>query len=89
MQLTDRVTQRIQADFPGPGDAAEVAKLVLEASDTERVQAGIVLVAGGRLDALVDAVELARLGWRDLLVAAGLANADWPDQLDARLGPSS
>ena len=39
----------------------------------------------GRLD-----VQLreARIDWRDVLVAAGLAHEDWPERLDTYLGPA-
>lgn len=34
-----------------------------------------------------EAVELVLTDWRDLLVAAELAQADWPGRLGAELGP--
>ncbi|WP_233521588.1 hypothetical protein [Streptomyces triticagri] len=54
---------------------------------SERVQAAVVLAARGSVRGFVDAVQLARLDWRDLLMAAGLAHRDWPERLDAELGP--
>ena len=33
------------------------------------------------------AIEITRQDWRDVLVAAGLANGDWPDVLNRTLGP--
>jgi len=53
----------------------------------ERVQAAAVLVADGDYEAFGEALALARIDWRDLLVAAGLAEEDWPAELDYRLGP--
>lgn len=53
----------------------------------ERLQAAIVLSAGGSTSRLQEAVALAELDWRDLLVGAGLANEDWPTRLDRELGP--
>ncbi len=60
-----------------------------EASDTERVQAAIVLTAAGRLADLHDAIALAQIDWRDVLMNAGLANEDWPTRLDDHLGPTT
>ena len=54
---------------------------------SERVQAAIVLVAGGDRRRLRDALDLAATDWRDLLVWAELADADWPARLDRALGP--
>jgi hypothetical protein len=53
--------------------------------DPERMQAALVLSAGGDWDGFLAAVELLRLDWRDLLVAAGLAHGDWPERLDREL----
>ncbi|MEV4462890.1 hypothetical protein AB0J51_04625 [Micromonospora echinofusca] len=51
----------------------------------ERIFAAIVRLAQGRLDKLDDAMRLANEDWRDLLVAAGFANGDWPARLTAWL----
>lgn len=53
----------------------------------ERMQAAAALIADGNYDAFTEAVALARIDWRDLLVSAGLADEDWPEELDRRLGP--
>ena len=53
---------------------------------SERVQAAIVLVAGGEIGRLRQMLDLATADWRDLLVAAGLAHDDWPQRLTAELG---
>jgi hypothetical protein len=47
----------------------------------ERIQLAAILRSGGRLSALREAVTLAEVDWRDLLVAAGLEHADWPEVL--------
>jgi hypothetical protein len=52
----------------------------------ERVQAAIVLIARGRYEDFERAAALAETDWRDVLVAAGLANGDWPERLDDKLG---
>jgi hypothetical protein len=89
MEVTSRLRKRIERDFGESGDSQEVCRLVGEASDTERVQAAIVLTAGGRLADLHDAMALAQIDWRDVLMNAGLANEDWPTRLDEHLGPTT
>jgi hypothetical protein len=86
-RVTDRVRKRVEHDFPAPGSADEVARIVTEAADTERVQAAIVFWAAGDLGRLRDAVALTAQDWRDTLVRAGLADDDWTATLDAVLGP--
>ncbi len=83
---TRRLFRRIRADFPEAGSAEEIARLVADAHETERVQAAIVLWASGDLGRFRDAVALAAQDWRDVLVRADLAHDDWPDKLDAQLG---
>lgn len=53
----------------------------------DRMAAAMVILVldGHPLDAVVDA---ARSDWRDLLMASGLAHADWPDVLARRFGTS-
>jgi len=84
--VTPRLARRIASDFPDAAAAAEVAHLVAEAANWERVQAAIVLSAGGDLRAVHDGAALATTDWRDVLVNADLANEDWPARLDAELG---
>jgi hypothetical protein len=91
-----RLERRIQRDFPAPGSANGVLRLLAElpsragydheALASERIQAAAVLLADGNLRRLRQALELAAQDWRDLLVAAGLANADWPQRLNDELG---
>ena len=85
--MSDRLRARITRDFPAPGSADEVALIVGGASDSERVQAAIVLWAAGSLDRLLDSVALTAVDWRDTLVRGGLEHDDWPSRLDAELGP--
>lgn len=86
MTISRRLVRRIQADFPEPGSAEEIARLVAEVHETERVQAAVVLLARGDLARFRYAVALAGQDWRDLLMAAELAHADWPAELDTQLG---
>lgn len=87
-ELTARVRRRIENDFAESGSAAEVVRLVSESSDSERIQAAILLWARGDLNRLMDVRDLAAKDWRDALVRGGLGHDDWPDRLDAELGRS-
>jgi len=91
-----RLDRRIRRDFPAPGSAGSVLEQLAglprragyddEMLASERVQAAIVLLAAGDIGRLRRAVDLAAADWRDVLVAAGLADEDWPVQLDRELG---
>jgi hypothetical protein len=90
--LTPRLSERIRRDFPA-GTADEVAGYLtsladeaLGGQDPERVQAAIVIASAGQWDRFLSVFRLLKLDWRDVLVAGGLANADWPARLDAELG---
>jgi hypothetical protein len=95
--ITPRFQRRIERDFPEPGSATEVTRLVMDASDgrpfahlssDERIQAAIVLYARQDRERLAHAIALAHLDWRDLLLGAELADEDWPRVLDIELGPA-
>ena len=87
--MTPRLRRQIDSDFPDAGD--EIERLLAAArsdnQDRERVLAAIVFIADGDVARLGQAIALSQLDWRDLLVNGGLANADWPQVLDARLSP--
>lgn len=91
-RTSGRLARRVGADF---GDAAaEVVQLLDESPHPERVQAAAVLWAQGRDDRLLDALALADLDWRDLLMrthgtAYDLATEGWEARLDAALGPGA
>jgi hypothetical protein len=55
--------------------------------ERERIQAAVVLAARGRWSAFEQLAELAETDWRDVLVAAGLADEDWRTRLDEQFGP--
>jgi hypothetical protein len=99
MRVTPRLRRRIEHDFPEPGAAGAIEELVVDtvtaldlhgwdANATERIQAAIVLGGGGDLSGVRAMSDLARQDWRDALVASGLADGDWPERLDAELGPA-
>jgi hypothetical protein len=93
---TTRLERRIRRGFSEPGSAHGVLQLLAKLPDragydqrilnSERVQAAIVLLADGDIPRLRQALELAMTDWRDVLVAAGLADENWPQRLDEELG---
>ncbi|RAY11211.1 hypothetical protein DPM19_31110 [Actinomadura craniellae] len=95
--MTERLERRVRRDFSEPGSAEEVLRTLAELPGragydaahfaSERVQAAVVLLAGGDFRRLRAALDLAVTDWRDVLVAAELAEGDWPARLDERLGP--
>jgi hypothetical protein len=97
MGLTVRVEKRIARDFPGR-DGQIVGELLTELvhhltergdrEDKERIAAATLLCGRGRVDRLLDAVQLAKEDWRDVLAGAGLADAGWREQLEADFGPA-
>ena len=97
MPEPNRLERRIQHDFPAPGSANGIITALDRLPDeagydpdhfrTERIRAAIVLLADGDLSRFREAVDLAKTDWRDLLMAAELAHADWPARLDEALGP--
>jgi hypothetical protein len=93
---THRLKRRIRRDFPEPGSAKGVLRLLADLPQragydegilaSERVQAAIILAAGGDMSRLRQMLDLATADWRDLLVAAGLADENWPQRLSIELG---
>jgi hypothetical protein len=60
---------------------------IFENQDLDRMAAAILIlfIEGVDLDVIIDG---ARSDWRDLLVGAGLENADWPAVVAERFGSS-
>lgn len=88
MTISSRLRKRIRADFTEPGEASKAIRAVQRQTADERVQAAIVLSAGGDLGRLHEAIELASVDWRDVLVTGGLEHDDWEARLDKELGPA-
>ena len=89
--VSERLRRRIARDF-APGAAEEVVRALSElpydalgGQDGERVLTAIVLSSQGELPRFEAALALLRLDWRDVLVAGGLANGDWPVRLEIAL----
>ena len=83
--VSARLERRIERDFPEPGSAHEIVRIVASAADSERVQAAIVLAARGDRQELARQADLAQVDWRDVLVNGGLENEDWTALLDLYL----
>lgn len=96
-ELPPRLARRVRADFTAAGCATEVVRLLLrmvvdlgnhEWADAdwrgwaERICAAVILVADGDVPRLLEAIDQARVDWRDLLGAADLADGDWAQRLD-------
>jgi hypothetical protein len=90
--ISRRLELRVRHDFPADGAGRALDRLaslrlaLAEKQSLERIQAAVVLLGGGDAEKLERAAALAERDWRDVLVAAGLANGDWPARLDAELG---
>ena len=84
--VSSRLQWRVALDFPQPGSAEEVMRLLADALECERVQAAIVFAANGDLPELKREVELAAIDWRDVLMNGGLAGDDWQSIMDFELG---
>jgi hypothetical protein len=86
--VSERLRRRIARDFPAPGSAAPVVELIGAVSESERVQAAVVLWASGDLVRLREACDLVAQDWRDMLVRSALADENWRERLDTELGRS-
>lgn len=66
-----------------------MARIVSEASDSERIQAAIVLRAHGDFGLLREVVAPTGTGidWRETLFRGGLSDEDWRERLDSEFGP--
>ncbi|QHY96241.1 hypothetical protein SSPS47_14080 [Streptomyces sp. S4.7] len=101
MPISTRLGRRIRHDFPEPGSAPEIMRMLDELPDTagydaecfrsERPQAAMVPLAQESAESarrFREAVQLALTAdWRGLPVAAEPAHDDRPDRLRAELGP--
>jgi hypothetical protein len=95
-EMSDRLRKRIDRDYD-EGTAAELHRRLAdvpeglplgERQDPERMQAAAVLGHDGSWTSLERRLLTLRRDWRDALMAAGLAQPDWPARLDAELGPA-
>jgi len=88
--VTPRIARFVEANFDDAAlvlDALRDWKISYEDElPGERLTAAVVLFADGSLEGVDEAFALAETDWRDLLVAAGVAHADYEDVLRRRLG---
>ena len=56
--------------------------------DPERIQAAMVLASDRKWEPFMRVFRLLTVDWRDLLVAGGLADGDWPALLNVELPDS-
>lgn len=77
---SDRLIGRIRRDFGRGTDDEVIGRLTALAPDdsSERIQAALVLSASGDWGRFERQLRQLELDWRDVLVAGGLADADWP-----------
>jgi hypothetical protein len=92
LDVSPRLARWIESNFEPDSVAPVLAELrglpeqAVGAQDVERVQASLVIRTGGSWQKFHGMVALVNQDWRDALVAAGLADEDWPSRLDAALG---
>jgi uncharacterized protein (UPF0297 family) len=97
MELTPRIKRRISRDYTTE-DRQAVEELLLDLAqnlqtrgylELERIIAATLLRGDGDVDRLLNAVEIARLSFRSILMTTGLENSDWPERLDSEFGTDS
>jgi len=91
--LTERVVRRLRSNFAAPAEIDAILERLAaldpplyDLQDRERLMAAIALLGHDR-HGLETAVSLSLVDWRDVLVAAGLGDVDWPARLTDLLGP--
>jgi hypothetical protein len=88
-ELSHRLIARIAREFPDDALRQDVMAKVAAASDSERIQAALVLWAEGDTERLFDILKLVHVDWRHALVRAALEREDWQERLRAELGDSA
>ncbi|MER7541512.1 hypothetical protein [Actinomadura sp.] len=95
VDVSERVRRRVRADFPHhvPQVTEALAGLTSDvfrgeprdSIHVERIQVAALVLARGHLGELDEAISLGRTDWRDLLVAAGLADEGWQELVENEL----
>lgn len=96
--VSERVRRRVQVDFPDRADpvVGHLARLTHEifAGENpgpvaiERIHVAVLIVAQRDRRSFDQALATGRTDWRDLLVAAGLADEGWRELMEAELAPA-
>jgi hypothetical protein len=93
MPMTPRLARWIREHYPGRGDliVRRLSQLSVPLQDEpeERILAAVAMLGEGDPRRFEEAVRLAQLDWRDVLVAAELADGRFPARLDDLLGPAN
>jgi hypothetical protein len=88
---SERLIRRIRRDFNRGVDDEVIRRLTALRPDdsSERLQAALVLGAGGKWNRFEQQLRRLERDWRDVLVVGGLADEDWPARLSAELPAES
>ncbi|MFJ8231884.1 hypothetical protein ACIQ9E_18290 [Streptomyces sp. NPDC094448] len=94
MAITARITSKILQQYGDEADAVaslleEVELEVFHRPAEERFTAAVLILADGSVGKLLDALRLMEMDWRDLLIAADVAQADWSSVLNDFFGVDS
>ncbi|MGH9885830.1 MAG: hypothetical protein ACREBE_09895 [bacterium] len=92
MLISELVRREVRARF-SPADAPEVEYMLgatplplLDAPDRrrerDRVHLAILKLASGNFNEITRHLAVAASDWRDVLVAAGMGHANWPEVLE-------
>jgi hypothetical protein len=84
---SERLIRRIRRDFSRGVDDEVISRLIALAPDdsSERIQAALVLGAGGKWNRFEQQLKRLERDWRDVLAVGGLADEDWRSRLTAEL----
>ena len=91
-EVSDRLTRWVIRSFEDGRAELVLAELralddiAVGGQDVERIQACVVLPTGGDWASFLRRLALVNRDWRDALVAADLAQPDWPKRLTTQLG---
>jgi hypothetical protein len=88
---SERLIRRIRRDFNRGVDDEVIRRLTALRPDdsSERLQAALVLGAGGKWNRFEQQLRRLERDWRDALAVGGLADEDWPARLSAELPAES
>ena len=90
--MTPRLARWIGEHYPGRGELIvhRLSRLSVPLQDEpeERILAAIAVLGESDPRRFEEAVRLAQVDWRDVLVAAELADGRFPARLDELLGPA-
>jgi hypothetical protein len=75
-QLSDETEKRMSLLFPPSQQQFVRTILFEECGNSERLHFAALKLSEGRLDRLEHAIALAKVDWRDLLMAAGFEEVD-------------